>query len=161
MKANILIIYATRHGFTLKCVLLMKERLGESCDMHLLKGNDSPNPADYDTILIGGSIHTGSIQKNIRRFCTNNQKLLLERRVGLFLSCMMEGEEAQKEFDEAYPDWLREHAQAKTIVGGAFYFDRMNLMERAIIRKVAGVDKTVERFEKDKIEAFLKKITAD
>ena len=160
MTADTLIVYASHHGFTRKCALLLKEKLGERADLSELKGKQ-PDPTSYQCILIGSSIHAGSIQKSIKRFCFHQQPLLLKRKIGLFLSCMEEGEKAQQEFDEAYPDWLRNHARAKAIFGGAFDFERMNAIERFIIRKISGVNESVERFDPTKIDQFIKEITTD
>jgi menaquinone-dependent protoporphyrinogen oxidase len=161
MKMDTLIVYATKHGFTSKCSVILKERLGNRCELHLLKGHEFPDPIDYQTILIGGSIHAGQIQKVIREFCRFHKDILLARKVGLFLSCMEKGEKALEEFNAAYPDWLRDHAKAKAVLGGAFYFDKMSLFERVIIRKVTGVNETVERLDSEKIEKFLAELLAD
>ena len=159
MTPDILIVYATRHGFTEKCASLLKEKLSTRAELCELKKR-RPDLSPYATFIIGGSIHAGSIQKSIRLFCSKYKDILLERKVGLFLSCMQEGEEAQKEFEDAYPDWLREHAQAKAIFGGAFNFERMNAIERFMIRKISGLSESVERFDASKIEAFVSEITA-
>lgn len=156
-----LIVYSSKHGFTSKCALMLKEKLGNKCDLHLLKGKNLPDPTDYETVLIGGSIHVGRIQKTISGFCQFHKDILLARKVGLFLSCMEKSEKALEEFNEAYPDWLREHAKAKAIFGGAFSFDKMNLIERMVIKRVTGVTEAVENIDSKSIDRFLADILAD
>jgi menaquinone-dependent protoporphyrinogen oxidase len=67
---------------------------------------------------------------------------------------MYEGETAQKQFDEAYPAELRTHASASGLFRGAFDFDKMGFMEKAIVKKVAGVTESVDKLDIDTIEAF-------
>ena len=159
MTPDTLIVYATHHGFTEKCATLLKEKLGARAELINLKKRH-PDLSPYQSVLIGGSIHAGRIQKSIRQFCQKHKEVLVKRSVGLFLSCMLKGEEAQKEFNDAYPNWLREHAQAKAIFGGAYNFERMNAIERFIIRKISGTSESIERFDSSKFEAFVDKIIA-
>ncbi len=64
-----------------------------------------------------------------------NQNIFLTKRLGLFLCCMESGEQGKKPFDNAFSQDLRVHTKAKDLFGGAFNFDKMNLIERAIINK--------------------------
>ena len=71
---------------------------------------------------------------------------------------MEEGETAQKQFDEAYPAELRDHATASGFFGGAFNFERMNFLEKAIVKKVAKVSESVSKIRDDNILQFASKI---
>ena len=79
----------------------------------------------------------------------------MTKRVGLFLCCMEEGDNAEKQFSEAFPPELRNHAIATEIFGGEFNFDRMNFIEKMIIKKIAHVDHSVSKIDEEKIVDFV------
>jgi menaquinone-dependent protoporphyrinogen oxidase len=108
----------------------------------------------FDTVVVGGSIHAGQVQRKIKAFCRNNSSVLQKKHLGLFLCCMEEGDTAQKQFDEAYPAELRNHATATGLFGGEFDFDKMNFIQKAIVKKVAGVTSNVSRVKSESIEVF-------
>jgi len=155
-----LIIYATKHGCTEACARKLEETLTGDIELRNLKGAGEVQPGDYDTVLIGGSIHAGRIQKRVQNFCRNHKDTLRTKTVGLFLCCMEEGEKAQKQFDEAYPEELRAHAKAQGLFGGAFDFERMNFLERKIIKKISGIEASVSKISEDAIDRFVTELTA-
>ncbi len=55
----------------------------------------------------------------------------------------MDKEKAQMQFENAYNENLRDHAIATSLFGGEFVFERMNWFERSVVKKVAGVSKSV------------------
>ena len=118
---------------------------------------DTPSPAlvKYRTVLIGGSIHAGQIQKKVRAFCRDHEEELRQKTLGLFLCCMEKGEKAKNQFDTVFPEALRSHAAAQGLFGGEFDFDRMNFLERKIVKKVAGVEGNVSSISDEAIERFI------
>lgn len=156
-----LFVYATRHGFTQSCVDWMMQHCSGDCQsLNLTKSPSiSANELEsYENILVGGSIHVGDVQKQVKQFIGEHQNLLSKRKVGLFLSCMDEGEVAQADFEKAFPQWIRSHATAVAFTGAAFYFDRMNLLERWIIKRIQHSSDTVEHHKYDEMKAFLRKL---
>jgi menaquinone-dependent protoporphyrinogen oxidase len=154
-----LIFYATRHGCTEKAGEILKNKLDDDVTMVNLKNNKKPDLSAFDTIIIGGSIHAGKMQSNLKKFIGQHLDSLLKKKLGLFLCCMEEGEKAQQQFDEAYPQELRNHASAVGLFGGAFDFDRMNFLERAIIKKIAKIDAGVSKIKEDNIQEFAASLT--
>lgn len=149
-----LIVYKTRHGCTDKCVQKLKRHLNGEVDVVNLKSAGSPALSDYGTVLIGGSIHVGQVQKKIKAFCLDHEVELKQKTLGLFLCCMEEGEKAQKQFDAAFSEGLRAHAAAQGLFGGEFDFDRMNFLERKIVKKVAGIKASISRISEEAIDRF-------
>lgn len=148
------IVYITRHGCTEKTARLLEGHLEDDTTAVNLKKNKNPDLSVYETIIVGGSIHAGMIQKDVKKFCEKNRETLLAKRLGLFICHMQEGEEARKEFDEAYPEELRSHAAATGLFGGEFDFARMNFLERHIVKKIAKVGESVSRINEGAIEEF-------
>lgn len=153
-----LIVYSTRHGCTEKCATKMQQHLNGETKLVNLKNSKVIHLDDYNTIIIGGSIHAGQIQKRVKKFCEQHLDTLKKKKVGLFICCMEEGETAQKELHDAFPDELIAHATATGIFGGEFNFEKMNFIERAIVKKVANVDKSVSKIDEESIARFAQKI---
>lgn len=154
-----LIVYTTKHGSTEKCVDKLKNRITEQVDVLNLKKSAKIDPNNYEIIIIGGSIHAGQIQKRVKRFCLNHLNLLTDKKIGLFICCMEDGETAANQFKEAFPEELIKHASATGIFGGEFNFDKMNFIERLIVKKIAKIDKSVSKINEENITEFVKQIT--
>ncbi len=150
-----LILYATKHGCTEQCSLRLRALLPAEPDLKNLDDPGKINLKPYDTILIGGSIHAGKIQKSVRKFCRDFTEELKARRLGLFLCCMEEGDTAQKQFETAFPEELRTHATAHGLFGGAFDFRKMNFIERKLVTKIAGVTRSTSRISDNAIIRFV------
>ncbi len=123
-------------------------------DLVNLKKDKKVDPANYDTVLIGGSIHAGRIQGGIKKFCAAHEKTLLQKKLGLFLCCM-DDKTPQQEFDANFPEALRNHATATGIFGGEFDFNKMNFISKAIVKKVSGVTESVFKVSEGAIQKFL------
>jgi menaquinone-dependent protoporphyrinogen oxidase len=153
-----LIAYVSQHGAAEKAARQLEGKLQDDVTVVNLKKDTRPDPAGFDTVIIGGSIHAGKIQKAVKKFCQKNLDILTQKRLGLYLCCMEEGETAQKQFDEAYPAELRKQAAACGLFGGEFNFDRMNFLEKKIIQKVAGVSESVCKIKEEQIDQFARVI---
>jgi len=153
---KIAIIYASSHGTTQKVAELIAEKINEK-DVVCLEAKKSINAdlTTFDKIIIGGSIHAGQMQKSIVKFCEANSEKLLQSPLALFV-CGMETdpEKKQAEVEKAYPEKLRSHASIVKFTGGEFLFEKMNFMERLIIKKIAKTDKSVSAIDLSAIEAF-------
>ena len=153
-----LIVYISKHGCTETCAQKLAEKLDGEVEILNMKKSPPVELSEFDAIVVGGSIHAGQIQKVVKKFCENNMAMLLKKKLGLFICCMEEGENAQKQLETAYPAELRQHASALGLFGGEFNFEKMNFMERAIVKKIANIDKSVSKIFDDNIDAFAKKM---
>jgi menaquinone-dependent protoporphyrinogen oxidase len=152
-----LILYATTHGASKTAAEFLSKKL-DGALMVDIKNGDIPDLAAYDAIVLGGSIHMGRIQTAVRKFIDTHQDILLHKRLGLFLCCMYEGDTAKRQFDEAFPEALRDAAVAKSLFGGGFDFPKMNVMERMIVKKVAGATESVSNFDYAEMERFAESV---
>ena len=132
-----LIVYMTHHGTTRKVVERLAEGFGtDRTTVVNLEKNHFPDLTDFQTIIIGGSIHMGQIQTGVKRFCEANKDQLLTKQLGLFL-CFMNLDLGQEEFNNAYPKELRDYAKAHGLFGGELLFDKMNFIEKFIVKMVS------------------------
>ena len=150
-----LIVFRSMHGCVESLAGKLQESLKDDAVAVNLKTNSHPALEGYDTVIVGGSIHAGKVQGSVKTFCEKNLDTLLQKKVGLFLSCMEEGDSAQMQFDNAFPEQLREHAAATGLFGGAFNFEKMNFFVKAIIKKMAKTDKSVSKIDEKAIGAFV------
>ena len=155
---SVLLVYASSHGCTKTSAEILKEKIGSEITMINLKKEQSPDLPDFDTVIIGGSIHAGQIQKAVKTFCSKNIETLKQKTIGLYLCCMYEGEKAKEQFRNAFPPELTEHAKAKGLFGGEFDFEKMNFAERLIVKKVSGIKESVSKINKKAITKFASEI---
>ena len=156
---NTAIVYMTKHGCTEKAAQILIEKLGGDVAAVNLKSDCEPDLSRYDTVIIGGSIYAGKIQGRVTKFIEKHREVLLTKRLGLYLCCMYEGETAEKQFEEAYPWDLREHACSTGLFGGEFNFPKMNFFERKIVKRVAKIEKSVSSLDSGAIEEFAHKMS--
>lgn len=131
-----LIIYATKHGASKKCAEMLSQKITGKVDLYNLKTEPVPNLTQYEKIIIGGSIYAGTVHKEIKEFCTKNLSTLKDKKVGLFICCMIK-KDAEKQLKNAFPQELLQLATAKMSFGGEFRFSEMNFMEKNIVKMVS------------------------
>jgi menaquinone-dependent protoporphyrinogen oxidase len=148
---NTLIVYASKYGCTEKCSeLLLKELIGKA-DIINLKKVSNIDISKYDKIIIGGSIYIGKIQKEVTEFCSKNLDKLKEKRIGLFICGLQEADMIKAEFDLNFNSELIEIAEAKECFGGEFIFEKMNFLEKLIVKKVSKVTSNKSNILNDNI----------
>lgn len=154
-----LLVYQSKHGTTEKVAQRMQNLLGEEYLIININTTSLPKLSEFDRIVIGGSIHAGAIQKKIQAFCKLNLDLLLQKEIGLFLSCMYKEDSALKQLETAFPESLIKHAKATAITGGEFLFSEMNWIEKIIVRKIVGVKESRSEINFTAIDDFIAHMT--
>jgi menaquinone-dependent protoporphyrinogen oxidase len=153
------IIYTTSHGCTEKCVHTIANELETNITIFNIETEQGLDLTNYETIIIGGSIHIGSINKKIKKFIDKNLDTLSKKKLGLFICCMYEGEKAAEQFNNAFPKELRKKSIANGFFGGEFDFDKMNFFEKAIVKKVANIEHSESKINFENIRTFTKEIS--
>lgn len=153
-----LILFMSTHGCTINVAHRIAVKLGGDASIVNLKDNPRIQIDDYERIILGGSIHMGKIQKELQTFCEKNANKLAQKEIGLFICCMYKGVEAQAQLKNAFPEILHQHAKAEAIMGGAFYFEKMNFLQRFMVRKMTGSKKTTVKIDHDAIQRFSEKM---
>jgi len=151
---NTLIVYSTKYGCTEKCAEMLSEKLGGRVELCNLKKRSVPDLAQYDRVIIGGSVYIGRIQKEVSDFVNSNVEALKSKKTGCFICCMREGDEAKKELAASFPKELLENSAAADYFGGEFVFGKMNFIDRIIVKKVAKTDKDSSSLSEERINRF-------
>ncbi len=151
---SVIIIFQSRHGCTEKAAWKLQEEIKEDIFIHDLSKNKKVNIEKADAVILGASIHAGRIQKRMRLLMQKKKDVLMRKKLGLFLCCMETGEKAEEQFISNFPEDLRDHAVARGMFGGEFNFDKMNFLEKSIVKKVAGTQENVDNFNEQAVEKF-------
>ncbi|MBU3143690.1 flavodoxin domain-containing protein [Clostridium sp. CF012] len=159
-----LIVYGSKHGATEKCSKALKNKLHGEVVIVNIKKDAIPDINSFDSIVIGGSIYAGRIQKEIREFSFKNASILKNKKIGFFVCCMSEGEKAISQLNDSLPNELLSMAIAKEHFGGGFTFSKMNFFEKFIIKMVSkkennavkvNMNKDVLNIHEDNINRFV------
>lgn len=149
-----LIIYASKHGCTEKCSKLLMDKLNGEVKIVNIKKESVPEITLFDNIIIGGSVYVGSIQKEVNEFCLKNVNALKGKKLGFFICCMRENDIAEAQINTSFPKELLANAVAKGYFGGEFIFEKMNFLERLIVKKVSKINKDTSSISKENINKF-------
>lgn len=152
-----LIAYSSTLGCTEQCASKLKEDLGKGVELIRISRRTKFNLEPYESIIIGGSIHAGMIQRSVYKFCENYLDTLLQKQVGLFVCCMDPDADEQELIARAFPDRLVEHALASGFFGGELNIKKMNLLQKIMTRKAARLQKEPD-IDFQSILAFAKKM---
>ncbi|PID91085.1 MAG: flavodoxin [Bacteroidetes bacterium] len=139
-----LIAYSTSLGCTEQCASKLKEGLGEGVDMIRISRRRRFKLDPYDSIIIGGSICEGMIQRSVLKFCEQNLDTLLQKEIGLFICCGDSDVDEKALFQRAFPRRLIEHALASGFFGGELNYKKMNLLQKIMTRNAARLKKEPE-----------------
>jgi menaquinone-dependent protoporphyrinogen oxidase len=154
VRMRCLLVYASSHGTTEKAARLLSDYLNQDVDLIDLRRASAPDVRSYGAVIIGGSIHAGTMHKKVLSFIDRNKLLLMERHLGLFLCCIYEGDKALTQFENAYPEPLRDQSLCSGLFGGEILYGRMNLFMRPIVRRITGMKEDVFRLDTDEIRRF-------
>jgi menaquinone-dependent protoporphyrinogen oxidase len=153
-----LIIYASNHGTTTTVAKRIAEAIGSSGTSLLeVKQVKKTDWNTYDVILLGSSIHAGNNQRAMKSFVKKNMTELLQKRIGLFLCCMRQ-DELDVQMQQAYPETLRKHAFSYRWMGGEYKIERMNLIEKFLLKKIVGVTESESHLNQENIDNFIQEI---
>jgi len=154
---KIAIIYASKHGATEKVARSIAEKL--SAELFSLKKSQNPDVSGFETVILGTSIYAGQASGKMKAFCKANETVLLQKKTGLFVCGMHpDKEQREKELKDAYSEALHEKAVASGFFGGEFLFEKMNFVERLIIKKIAKTTESVQQIDWDAVDEFVEKI---
>ncbi|MHB9142378.1 MAG: flavodoxin domain-containing protein [Paludibacter sp.] len=153
-----LIIYATKYGCVEKAANMLKSKMNGEVFLVNITEEKVPSLDDFDNVILGGSIYIGKIQKTLTNYIKSNLPFLLHKRIGLFI-CAGESEPVRtKELAEAFPAELFNHAAAKEVFGHELCYEKLNVLDKLIMRSIKGVTKSSSDLSEQKIENFAKTI---
>lgn len=153
------ILYLSKHGTTEKVARIIGDMLKEKDTELINLEKAQPSLDQYDRIIIGGPVYAGTVNKKLTSYCIENETLLAQKQLGLFV-CGMEPDpdKQQTELETAFPKSLQGKAKATGFMGGEFILEKMNFMERFIVKKIAHTKVSSSNIHEETINLFVEKL---
>ncbi len=153
------IVYMSKHGTCNKIAHIIELFFKED-SVHLvdLSKRKIPDLSECSRIIVGGSIHMGKIQKEVQKFCEINKELLVSKPLGLFICCMLAGEIAVVQFNNAFSEELCYHAQSIAIMGYELNLEKMNFIEKLMTNKITGLSESSSQINYQQLNRFIKEM---
>ncbi len=155
-----LIVYASKHGSAEKAANKLYQNLEDEKEIVNIQENSKPFIENFDTIIIGGSIYGGKIQKEIQKFIEDNLKTLLSKKIGLYLCCGIE-KDFEKQLENSIPEKLLGHTSVVGYFGYEYNTDKMNFLEKTMVKFVAKDKAGKSNIYEKNIEKFAEEIQGE
>ena len=133
--AKSLILFQSSHGNTEKILKSIAEDAKADVDLAPLKKFDTSKLDEYERIALGGSIHAGKIQKNVKAFAEKHAGALKKKPLALFVGCL-DRENYGNYIEASFPESLTAHAELKTSIGGDVVMEKLPGIMRMLMKKI-------------------------
>jgi len=158
-----LVLYASKYGTAKSLAETIAAKMpGEATALPI--GKQIIDLGAVDTVILGTSVYMGKPRKEMKVFVRENLPVLLQRKIGLFLSCLLdEDSSVTTQFQNAFPKELRDHADCLAALGGAVDRERLNKLEGFIMRMVAARlpndGRVISNVAEERIDQLVEKMT--
>jgi len=152
---RIAIVYSSRRGGTADLVSRIQNEVNpQNCDLINLESNPSPDLSAYAATVVGGPIYASNLHQPVDKFCKSNEKALLQKPLALF-TCGMNEPEYQQQLESAFSETLRNHAENLFWLGGEFNFEKLNWIERFLVKRITGTKASVKNYKDHNIATLV------
>lgn len=141
---RILVLYATTHGHTAKIAARIAAALeddGATVDLDRLGAKETrPAPADYDAVIVGGSIHAGHHQRGLAKWVQQHHAALDAMPSAFFSVCLTAADDTEeaRAATRGYLDDLTERSgwspDRSATFAGALQYREYDVATRALMR---------------------------
>lgn len=143
MDKKVLVAYASKHGATAEIAEKISQVLREAgLQTTVMPVGQIDDLASFQAVIVGSAVYIGQWQKSAVKFLQGNQKQLAQRPVWLFSS----GPTGRQAPPKSQASWLlpeslqpiasRIHPQDIAVFQGALDPEKLNFIEKTLIRKV-------------------------
>jgi len=132
---KILIAYDSGRG-TVKTAVERMLRPLQALDVTVVSlSEETPNPADYDLIAVGGSVRRGKLREAVRKFLTENETILAEKELALFFCC---GRVEEQEYyaEKLFSKTLRDTAFHQAFFGGSLNTEGLSFWDKLKVKSM-------------------------
>jgi len=161
----ILIVYASKYGAVKKAANILsgelqKKNLSNTSINISDLSNNNIDLSKYESIIIGGSIYFGKIQKSLIKFCKNNKDTLLNKTISFFV-CSGNEKEIDNHFENSFDSELLDHSLTKGYFGYEYNFEKMNCLYKIIVKKIAAINHSEYKIKIENIKSFVNKLNKE
>jgi menaquinone-dependent protoporphyrinogen oxidase len=142
--ANVLVLYASTHGHTAKVAARIAEGLRaegvEEVDVRDVADAGTIDPASYDAVIVGGSLHAGHHQEELVDWVQFRRAALGGRPSAFFsisLTAADDTDEAREATQRCIDDFLAETEwtpERSVAIAGALQYREYNVFTRTLMR---------------------------
>ena len=146
---KVLIIYSSKHTAATKFAQMVASRL-ENADLCNLRVEPAPDLSPYRQVVLGSSIYMGKFSKKIRKFAKSREEELVKKDLYLFtIGGLVDKYKAAVK--QSLPTTLFDKSHLIVYGGYAYYFEKMNWLEKLVAR-MTGIKETTENLKEDQAE---------
>jgi menaquinone-dependent protoporphyrinogen oxidase len=156
-----LIVFSSKHGTTEKCANLIMKELKGTVDIINLKNQISKDISSYNNIIIGGSIHVGRLQDEVKKFAKENEEVLKDKNIGIFICCKDEEDKAIEYMKYNLSELIVEKAIVKEHLGHEINLEKMNFLEKALLKNIFKIKESYSKIDYDAIKRIANKINME
>lgn len=149
-----LIVYASKYGTTKKCAEKLAEKLAEALVETTLYSCDGKNTISlkgYERVILGSSVYIGRPRKNFKKFIQNNNHVLLDKKIALFI-CSKETED----YNTIFSQEIAYLAEYKAHFGYELHISKMNGLDKFVTKKMTGALVDVSEIKSQAVDSFIK-----
>ena len=85
---KLLIAYTSKNGVAKRCAEMLEKTLSKTADIDVVDLLvNTPDPSEYDAVVLGGSIRFGSFNKKLKVFLKNNKEKLTALPCAVYICC--------------------------------------------------------------------------
>ena len=149
------IFYVSKHHPTEKVAKLIGDSLSvDKTNLINLKRAKDYDLEQYDAVILGSSLSSGKIHKEMRKFISINAWKLLKKPLGLYLFCL-DKSNAAAQLHIAYPSELQMHSKSCRAIGSDLNFNSMNVLQRIIVQKFSAISDNSPGIDSNQLDAFI------
>ncbi len=145
-----IIIYKTKTGTTKKCAEIIHNN---NPDSELYEISKVPSLKKHDNITFVTPIYMGQINKQIKKLMNSLENCLEKTNVQVVLVGTNE-ETLNQTIEQNFSSKEKDHLSI-THVGGAYNFQKLNFLQRFIIKKFTGVTESTDLIKYDKLKSII------
>jgi len=146
-----IVICASKYGAAEIAAQKIADKINGAVVHNLNKGGVAP--AEYDCVIIGGSIYAGRIRGEVKKFVKQNTAVLMQKKLGLFISAM-ESKNEKQYLESNFPPELLRTAKATCCAGGIFDPKKAGFFDRVVMKIVAKKLVYINTIDDEKIARF-------
>lgn len=130
---GILIAYASKTGTTADCAKKLKDKLQGAVTADLSK--TTPDPDDYEKIVVGASVRMGKLNKKAVNFMKKNSDKLKDKTTAVFMCCC-NSDEMEGYIKRSLPDEIADKLAFYDSFGGEMDVDRQKGVDKFIVKSI-------------------------
>ena len=157
---RVLIAYRSRYGTTASCARALASLLRSPSEIVDLGRTRAIDLQPFDVVVIGGSIYGGKILRQVPAFCERNREALLDKRIGVFICCLYQGEHARMQLRAAFPGWVLERSFAHALAGGELVHSKLTLIDRLLVQRLPQGRRDILRLNPEALQALADAVNA-